>query len=123
MKILPIVVLVLFMLRPAVHAQGTAAPDLDKIIAQFVEFFNARDLTKLASLYADDAVWMPQNEPMIKSRAAIEAAVNLDALQTAFAEVHRDHPFHEPPDFVAALRSLIDSANFKSTLEWSDCHQ
>jgi hypothetical protein len=31
--------------------------------------------------------------------------------------VHRDHPFHEPPDFVAALRSLIDSADFKSTLE------
>jgi hypothetical protein len=42
---------------------------------------------------------------------------NLDALQTAFAEVHRDHPFHEPPDFVAALRSLIDRADFKATLE------
>jgi RNA polymerase sigma factor (sigma-70 family) len=42
---------------------------------------------------------------------------DLDALQAAFAEVHRDHPFHESPDFVAALRSLIDSANFRSTLE------
>ena len=47
---------------------------------------------------------------------------NLDALQTTFAEVHRDHPFHEPPDFVAALPSLIANANFKSTLEL-DCHR
>lgn len=75
MRMLVIVVLVLFTLRPAVHAQRTATPDLDNIIAQFVQLFNARDLTKLASLYADDAVWMPQNEPMIKSRAAIEAAI------------------------------------------------
>jgi RNA polymerase sigma factor (sigma-70 family) len=41
----------------------------------------------------------------------------LDALQTEFAEVHRDHPFIDPPDFVAALRSLIASASFKSTLD------
>jgi RNA polymerase sigma factor (sigma-70 family) len=42
---------------------------------------------------------------------------SLDAMQSAFGEVHRDHPFHDAPDFVAALRSLIDSAKFKSTLE------
>lgn len=65
----------------------------------------------------------PQNllfarERVIRVREVAEKTLdNLDALQTAFAEVHRDHPFHEPPDFVAALRSLIDSADFKSTLE------
>jgi RNA polymerase sigma factor (sigma-70 family) len=65
----------------------------------------------------------PQNllfarEHVVRVRDVAEKTVdNLDALQAAFAEVHRDHPFHDPPDFVAALRSLIDSANFKSTLE------
>ena len=56
------------------HAQGTAAA-VDKIIMDFTDLFNSRDLTKLASLYADDAVWMPQNSPMIKGRVAIEAAL------------------------------------------------
>jgi len=57
-------------------------------------------------------------ERVIRVRDVAEKTVDeLDALQADFAEVHRDHPFHEPPDFVAALRSLIDSANFKSTLE------
>jgi RNA polymerase sigma factor (sigma-70 family) len=41
----------------------------------------------------------------------------LDALDVAYGEIHRDHPFREPPDFVAALRSLIDRSEFKRTLE------
>jgi RNA polymerase sigma factor (sigma-70 family) len=57
-------------------------------------------------------------ERVIRVRDVAEKTLdNLDALQIAFAEVHRDHPFHDPPDFVAALRSLIDSPDFKSTLE------
>jgi uncharacterized protein (TIGR02246 family) len=68
------VVLVLCTLGPPAHAQGTSAPAIDRIIAAFADIFNARDLTKLASLYADDAVWMPPDSPMIKGRAAIEAA-------------------------------------------------
>ena len=65
----------------------------------------------------------PQNllfarERVIRVRdVAGKALGNLDALQTAFADVHRGHPFDEPPDFVAALRSLINSASLKSTLE------
>ena len=65
----------------------------------------------------------PQNllfarERVIRVREVAEKTLdNLDALQTAFAEVHRDHPFHEPPDFAAALRSLIDRSDFKSMLE------
>jgi uncharacterized protein (TIGR02246 family) len=68
------VVLVLSTLGQPAHAQGTAAPAIDRIIGEFVDTFNARDLTKLASLYADDAVWMPPNSPLIKGHAAIEAA-------------------------------------------------
>jgi RNA polymerase sigma factor (sigma-70 family) len=41
----------------------------------------------------------------------------LDALDIAYGELHRDHPFLDPPDFVAALRSLIDRTEFKRTLE------
>jgi RNA polymerase sigma factor (sigma-70 family) len=41
----------------------------------------------------------------------------LDGLDVAYAEIHRDHPFQDPPDFVAALRSLINGNDFRSTLE------
>jgi hypothetical protein len=41
----------------------------------------------------------------------------LDALDQQYAEIHRDHPFQDPPDFMDALRSLIDRIDFKTTLE------
>jgi hypothetical protein len=42
---------------------------------------------------------------------------DLDALDETYAEIHRNHPFHDPPDFVTLLRTLINGADFKSTLE------
>lgn len=42
---------------------------------------------------------------------------DIDALDAAYAEIHRDHPFHDSPDFVASLRTLIDRADFKSALD------
>ena len=42
---------------------------------------------------------------------------DLDALDEAYAELHRDHPFHEPADFVASLKALINRTDFQSTLE------
>jgi uncharacterized protein (TIGR02246 family) len=56
------------------HAQGTTSPVLDKLMAEFVAAFNAKDTAALASFYAEDAVWMPPNAPMIKGRSALEAA-------------------------------------------------
>jgi RNA polymerase sigma factor (sigma-70 family) len=44
---------------------------------------------------------------------AHDALVSLDA---AYAEIHRDHPFHTPPDFVAAVRDLIRRPDFQSIL-------
>jgi len=41
----------------------------------------------------------------------------LEALDAAYAAIHREHPFLDPPDFVAALRSFIGSRNVRSTLE------
>jgi RNA polymerase sigma factor (sigma-70 family) len=37
-------------------------------------------------------------------------------LDEAYGEIHRDHPFHSPPDFVAAVRRLIDRPDFQSIL-------
>jgi len=48
---------------------------------------------------------------------AEKACHELDALDVAYGELHRDHPFLDPPDFVAALRSLINRTEFKRTLE------
>jgi RNA polymerase sigma factor (sigma-70 family) len=42
---------------------------------------------------------------------------HLEALDDAYAELHRDHPFHEPADFVTSLRALINRTDFTSTLE------
>jgi len=39
---------------------------------------------------------------------------DLDALDAAYAEIHRDHPFQEP---VSSLRALIDRTDFKTMLE------
>jgi RNA polymerase sigma factor (sigma-70 family) len=42
---------------------------------------------------------------------------DLDVLHAAYADLHRNHPFHESPDFAASLRSLIERTDFQSTLE------
>jgi len=41
----------------------------------------------------------------------------IDALDTAYAGIHRDHPFQGSPDFRAALRALMSSGEFKTTLD------
>jgi len=42
---------------------------------------------------------------------------DIASLDEAYAEIHRDHPFHETPDFVGSLRRLIEQTHFKSILE------
>ena len=48
---------------------------------------------------------------------AKKALSGLEELDVAYGEIHRDHPFHDPPDFVAALRAVLDTRGFKSVLE------
>ena len=43
---------------------------------------------------------------------------NIDSLDAAYAEIHRDHPFLESPDFVASLRNLLNLPDFKSILDF-----
>jgi RNA polymerase sigma factor (sigma-70 family) len=42
---------------------------------------------------------------------------DMESLDAAYAEIHRDHPFLEPPDFVASVRDLLNLPDFKSLLD------
>lgn len=64
----------------------------------------------------------PQNLLFVKPHVARVRDVaprmheDINALDMAYAEIHRDHPFQPSPDFVAALRDLINQARFRSLL-------
>jgi RNA polymerase sigma factor (sigma-70 family) len=42
---------------------------------------------------------------------------DIDALDAAYAEIHRSHPFLAAPDFVAVLRGLLEQPRFRSILD------
>lgn len=63
------------------RTQGKTDPALDKLAKEFVAAFNAQDAAKVASFYADDAVVMPPNVPLVKGRTAIEAHFKRDFQQ------------------------------------------
>ena len=44
---------------------------------------------------------------------------DLEALDAAYAEIHRGHPFLEGRDFVALLRDLMQRPDFKQTLDFN----
>jgi RNA polymerase sigma factor (sigma-70 family) len=44
------------------------------------------------------------------------ALEGLEALDSAYGEIHRAHPFHAAPDFLAAMRKLLDSPECRSLL-------
>ena len=47
---------------------------------------------------------------------APSAVEGLEALDAAYGRIHREHPFHTAPDFVAALRTLLDRPDYRSLL-------
>jgi RNA polymerase sigma factor (sigma-70 family) len=44
-------------------------------------------------------------------------SVAVTALDEAYAAIHRDHPFQNAPDFVAALRELLERPEVRATLD------
>ncbi len=56
-----------------VQSQTKTDPILNKLAADFAAAYNAKDAAKVASMYTEDAVVMPPNEPMLTGRTAIEA--------------------------------------------------
>jgi RNA polymerase sigma factor (sigma-70 family) len=68
--------------------------------------------------YLDPGRLLFARERILRVRdVAAKRCDDLDALDAAYAEIHRDHPLQDAPDFVASLRALIEGADFKSTLE------
>lgn len=61
-------------------AQTRTEPDLDRLAAAFQAAYNRGDADRVASFYAEDAVTMPPNRPMVRGRTAIAASLhrNLD---------------------------------------------
>ena len=57
----------------SIRAQAKTEPVLDKLATEFAAAYSAHDAAKIAAFYANDAVLMPPNEPMIKGRDSIEA--------------------------------------------------
>jgi uncharacterized protein (TIGR02246 family) len=55
-----------------VQGQSKTDPLLTKMAAEWAATYNAKDAPKLAGFYAENAVYMPPNQPMAKGRAAIE---------------------------------------------------
>ena len=49
--------------------------------------------------------------------AAGEALEALSALDEAYADIYRNHPFHESPDFVGRVRALLAEGRFTLPLE------
>ncbi|HLF32406.1 MAG TPA: RNA polymerase sigma factor [Xanthomonadales bacterium] len=48
---------------------------------------------------------------------AARVSTQITGLDAAYAEVFRDHPFQNSPDFAAALEELMNRPEFRSTLE------
>jgi RNA polymerase sigma factor (sigma-70 family) len=64
----------------------------------------------------------PANLLFVKPRVvrvreiAAAAHEDIDTLDAAYAAIHRDHPFQPSPDFVGAVRNLLNQPKFKSIL-------
>lgn len=75
-----------FVVTGIVQGQGKTDPTLNKLAAEWGAAYNAKDAAKLASFYAEDAVYMAPNQPMVKGRANIEAQFKRE-LQEGFTNL------------------------------------
>jgi len=73
-------------------------------------FMNAGYLDPNKLLFAGTRVLAVREVAQARSEA-------IDALDAAYAGIHRDHPFQSSPDFRAALRELLSGEDFKRTLD------
>ncbi len=72
-RLVAAVILTLVFAVPA-PAQVSDRQAIEGIFVTFQTAFNGRDASTLASLYADDAVLMQPGSPLVKGRAAVDAA-------------------------------------------------
>jgi hypothetical protein len=68
--------------------------------------------------FVDPHKRLSAREPLVRVRDVAEKrSEDLDALDAAYAEIHRDQPFQDSPDFFASLRALIERTDFRSALD------
>ena len=61
--------------------------------------------------YIDPHKLLFARERIVRVRDVAEnKSDDLDALDAKYAEIHREHPFQDSPDFFASLRTLIERA-------------
>jgi RNA polymerase sigma factor (sigma-70 family) len=71
---------------------------------------------KAGLLNADTLLFAREHVTKVKEVAPKKHQA-LNALDEAYAEIHRAHPFQSPPDFAVSLRELLHRAEFKSIVE------
>lgn len=73
MRSLAACIIVLLAAATGSSGQRRTDPALDELADAFAAAFNARDAAMVASFYADDAVVMPPDQPMVRGRRDVEA--------------------------------------------------
>ena len=75
------------------HPQEFTTKDAGEIRQQhdaFVAAFNAKDIAKILDLYAENSVFMPPNEPIIRGKDALEAFLRRAALARGASNLKMD---------------------------------
>jgi RNA polymerase sigma factor (sigma-70 family) len=68
--------------------------------------------------YLDPQHLLFARERVIQVREVAERrSEDLDGLFAEYAEIHRNHPFHESPDFAASLRTLLERGHFPARFD------
>lgn len=68
--------------------------------------------------YIDARSLLFAREHVVRVRELAERrSESIDAIDAAYAEIHRDHPFQQSPDFLASLRGLIQQSDLWSPLK------
>jgi len=89
------------------HSQGKRDPELDKLAVEFETAFNARDAVKAASMYTDDGILMPPDQPMVKGRSNIEAYYR-QAFRGTFSDM-KVLPFESVPSGSLAFEAGVST--------------
>lgn len=68
--------------------------------------------------YLDARTLLFARDRLVRVREVAERRSDeIDAMDAAYDEIHRDHPFQQSPDFLASLRALIEQSDFRTTMK------
>lgn len=68
--------------------------------------------------YVDPRTLLFARDLVVRVREVAESRSDaIEAVDAAYADIHRDHPFQQSPDFLASLRALIQHDDLQSTLK------